>query len=239
MMMRWLSQSVVAFGPSLPFPCNSPLSATPPRPHTSLLFCRYTGATLLSQQANTSASEHRDALVHKLMAATGLTADMPVPPYLRRDLPLFFETFEAFKVGKAAGSGNTTVPPAAAAETAKAATTSPAEAAKAVAASFSPEAAPTIIGAEVIKVNSYTINICSLAFPQGFSGIDDICPPALQSMTEIHGIQANVGIDNRPIGQNNESESDIYSMLVCPNPPGYNSGKHLSQTKFTRSDSRY
>jgi hypothetical protein len=168
MMMWWLSQSVVAFGPS-PGPMQFPtLGNTALTKHTSLLCCRHTGATLLSQQANTSASEHRDALVHKLMAATGLTADMPVPPYLRRDLPLFFETFEAFKVGKAASSGNTTVPPAAAAETAKAATTTPAEAAKAVAASVSQEASATIVGAEVIKVNSSRINICSQAFPQVF-----------------------------------------------------------------------
>jgi hypothetical protein len=45
-----------------------------------------------------STGEHRDHLVSMLMAATGLTADTPIAPYLRRDCPLFFEIFEAYKV---------------------------------------------------------------------------------------------------------------------------------------------
>ena len=149
---------------STPFPTYSPHC---PNKHWSwflpLLFCRYTGALLLSQPANTSASEHRDALLNKLMVATGLTAAMPLAPYLRRDLPLFFETFETYKVkaGAASGSSGITRPPAAAAETAKAATASSDGTSQAAAASLNPEAAHTFMGAEVIKVSGSTINITS------------------------------------------------------------------------------
>lgn len=38
-------------------------------------------------------------LVNRLMLVTGLTAAMPIAAFLRRDLPLFFETFEAYKEG--------------------------------------------------------------------------------------------------------------------------------------------
>jgi hypothetical protein len=131
--------------------------STPSKPHTYLAYCRYTGALLLSQQANTSASEHRDALVNKLMVATGLTADQPVPPYLRRDLPLFFETFEAYKAKAASGSHGTTMPPAAMADTAEAVTATPAKTSQAAKASFDPEAAHSVMGAVVIKVSGSTI----------------------------------------------------------------------------------
>jgi hypothetical protein len=131
--------------------------SAPSKPHTYLPFCRYTGALLLSQQANTSASEHRDALVNKLMVATGLTADMPVPPYLRRDLPLFFETFEAYKAKAASGSHGSTIPPAVTAETSKAVAASPAETSQATEATFDPEAAHAFMGPVIIKVSGSTI----------------------------------------------------------------------------------
>jgi hypothetical protein len=76
-----------------------PLFAFPPQDQTTISLGRYTGATLLSQPANTTASEHRDQLVNQLMVCTGLTAAMPIAAFLRRDLPLFFENFEAFKGG--------------------------------------------------------------------------------------------------------------------------------------------
>ena len=114
---------------------------------------------MLSQQANTSASEHRDGLVNKLMVATGLTADQPVPPYLRRDLPLFFETFEAYKVKAASGSSGITMPPACQAETARAVAASLVETPLAAAGSFDPEAAHSFMGAVVIKVSGSTIKI--------------------------------------------------------------------------------
>jgi hypothetical protein len=51
----------------------------------------------------------------RLIQATGLSADMPVKAYLRRDLPLFFEIFEAYKGGpklgtSSVGSGSPVVP---------------------------------------------------------------------------------------------------------------------------------
>jgi hypothetical protein len=48
--------------------------------------------------------EHRDLLVTQLMVASRLSAAMPIAAFLRRDLPLFFETFEAFKVGGSSAS---------------------------------------------------------------------------------------------------------------------------------------
>jgi hypothetical protein len=65
---------------------------------------------LLSQPANTSATEHRDQLVNQLMITTGLTAAMPIAAFLRRDLPLFFETFESYKGGGASASGGAALP---------------------------------------------------------------------------------------------------------------------------------
>ena len=106
--------------------------------------------------------------MNKLMVATGLTANMPVPPYLRRDLPLFFETFEAYKAKAASGSHGSTMPPAAMAETAKAVAASPAETSQAAEATFDPEAAHGFMGAVVIKVSGSTIYhlIVLSGFPQ-------------------------------------------------------------------------
>jgi hypothetical protein len=108
---------------------------------------------LLTQSANTNASEHRDALVQKLMVATGLKADMPVSPFLRRDLSLFFETFESFKVGRASGSASGGAPPPAQADTAQADT---AHTALISALAAQPAAKPSARADEVIKVSAST-----------------------------------------------------------------------------------
>jgi hypothetical protein len=153
----------------VPSSSSVPPSFSLPKPNKSLLFCRYTGALLLSQPANTSALEHRDNLVNKLMVATGLTAAMSLPPYLRRDLPLFFETFEAYKVK--AGAASSTGPPAAAAETVRAATASSDGTSLAAAAALNEDAPHPFMGPEVIKVSGLPINItsyCSRAFPRAF-----------------------------------------------------------------------
>jgi hypothetical protein len=140
---------------------------------------------LLSQPANTSASEHRDALVNKLMVATGLTADMPMAPFMRRDLPLFFETFESFKAGKASGSDK--APPGALAIADKVPASPPADAVSAQPA----EAASSFPAVDVIKVSGSTNRYHHMMLPGSASGSDH---EVISSRAESHFIRGSLGL---------------------------------------------
>jgi len=112
-------------------------------------------------------------LVNRLMVVTGLTAAMPIAAFLRRDLPLFFETFEAYKEGASSEAAGAKEGASSAAAGAFAAL---ADVPSSALVAFAPDAAVSVCGAASSGSTAASASPAGAAFAASLANAVDPMP---------------------------------------------------------------